>query len=60
LPTVEERLEQLERQQGKQTKTLKQIVEGDWTGAEGAAGTIDELMGGNSGIQPREFPEVKP
>jgi hypothetical protein len=55
--TLDERVALLERQQAAQTEALRRIVEGRWEGADGAAGTIDALLGGESGIHPLPFPK---
>lgn len=52
---LEDRIAILERQQALQTETLRRIVEGHWTGAEGAAGLIVALVGGQ---EPADFEPV--
>jgi hypothetical protein len=51
------RIEVLERQQALQTEALRRIVEGNWTGADGAAGLIVALVGGQAppDFKPRPF-----
>lgn len=57
MATLEERLDQLETQQGLTTEALRQILEGHWLGADGAAGTVVALMGGTvPGFSPHDFP----
>jgi hypothetical protein len=50
MPTTEERLAALEAQQQKQTLALRQILEAKLTGANGAAGTVVALEGGQTSI----------
>lgn len=52
-----QRLEVLERQQALQTDALRRIVEGHWTGAEGAAAIVVALVGGEAppGFNPVPF-----
>lgn len=50
MPTIEERLALLETQQGEQTKALRQMLEGKLEGADGAAGTVVALEGGQTSI----------
>jgi hypothetical protein len=55
---TQSRLELLERQQSLQTDALRQIIEGNWTGATGAAGLVVALMGGTApaDFSPMEYP----
>jgi Domain of unknown function (DUF1906) len=57
MTTIEERVNLLEKQQALQTEALRQILEGLWQGADGAAGTVVALMGGQQAdFAPRPFP----
>jgi hypothetical protein len=57
MTTIEDRLNLLEKQQALQTEALRQILEGRWEGADGAAGTVVALIGGQeAGFAPRPFP----
>lgn len=58
MPTESElvaRINQLEQQQAAQTKALRQILEGRLTGADGAAGTVVALEGGQTSLTVRPF-----
>lgn len=50
MPTNDERLALLERQQAAQTLAIRRILEGKLEGAEGAAGKVVELEGGQTSI----------
>jgi hypothetical protein len=52
--TTEEDIDQLRAQQALQTQALRQILEGNLEGADGAAGTVVALEGGNSAIEVAE------
>ena len=56
---IDDRLHVLEVQQALQTEALRRIVEGKWTGADGAAGVIVALTGGQApeGFTPLPFDE---
>lgn len=55
--TIEDRLTLLETQQSLQTEALRRTLEGHWLGANGAAGTVVQLMGGSvTDFSPRDFP----
>lgn len=51
MATTEEDIEQLKRQQALQTQALRQILEGNLEGAEGAAGSVVALEGGQTSIE---------
>ena len=53
LDELEQRLTQLQRQQGLQTQALHQILEMNLEGATGAAGTVVALEGGSTTVQVR-------
>lgn len=64
MPTTDERLKQLEEhdrqrdaQQALQTEALRRILEGKWTGADGAAGLVVALEGGQTNIQVLDLPK---
>lgn len=54
--TVEERLEQLELQQAMLVEAQRRTIEGRWSGADGAAGIIVAIEGGQTTIHPADFP----
>lgn len=56
MPSVEDEIKLLKQQQAMQTEALRRIIEGNWTGASGAAGTIIALEGGQTTIHAAEFP----
>jgi hypothetical protein len=57
MATIEEKLTLLETQQALQTEALRRVLEGHWLGADGAAGTVVQLMGGEQqDFAPRDFP----
>lgn len=59
MPTVEQLAEQqalLETQQSLLTEAVRRILEGRWSGVDGAAAMIVALEGGDSRIVPVEFP----
>jgi ABC-type cobalt transport system substrate-binding protein len=49
----------IQKQQAAQTEALARLVEGRWTGADGAAGKVVELMGPDA-IQKRGFNPIQP
>ena len=51
MATTEEDIEQLKSQQALQTQALRQILEGNLEGAEGAAGSVVALEGGATTIE---------
>lgn len=51
MATVEEDVQQLKAQQALQTLALRKILEGELKGADGAAGTVVALEGGQSEIE---------
>lgn len=55
--TQAEDIAQLKRQQAAQTEAIRRIIEGRWTGADGAAGKVVELMGGTP---PADFAPIQP
>lgn len=61
MPTTDERLAALEAQQASQTKALRLILEGKWTGPlPTAAAEVDALMGGGvADFKPLAFPKVQ-
>lgn len=52
---MQAQLDQLELVQAKQTLALRQILEGKLTGADGAAGTVVALEGGQTSIDVAPF-----
>ncbi len=54
MPTIEERLTQLEKQVPLQTEGLRRVTEGKYNGAEGSAGIVVELEGHlDPGLKPQ-------
>ena len=49
-PGLEARIANLERQQGRQTEGLRRVTEGRYNGAEGSAGIVVELEGGQTTV----------
>jgi hypothetical protein len=56
------RLDVIERQVALQTEALRRIIEGRWDGADGAAGLIVALVGGQApeGFAPVPFGRAQP
>jgi hypothetical protein len=56
-PDFRNRIDVLERQQALQTEALRRIIEGHWSGAEGAAAIVVALVGGQEppGFAPVPF-----
>ena len=56
---LEQRIQLLEEQQARQTRALRLLIEGRWTGAmPHAAAEVDALLGGNvQGFEPVAFPK---
>lgn len=50
MPTVEERLAQVEAQQALQTQALRRLLEGKLEGADGAAADVVALEGGQTTV----------
>lgn len=59
MPTVDERIAALEAQQAAQTRALRLLIEGRWTGPlPTAAAEVDALLGGGAkDFKPLDFPK---
>lgn len=55
MPTQAQQIKQLSAQVAALTKGMRQILEGKLDGADGAAGTVVALEGGQTSIQVRPF-----
>jgi hypothetical protein len=60
LDELEQKLKQLQDQQALQTQALRQILEMNLEGADGAAGTVVALEGGATTIQVRLGKALQP